>query len=314
VANFTKAPDTLPRTPPAGTPQAVLDALALPGTYNIWEDGQYRLQLPLGNTTWKGAQARVVAVWGGDESGNRLEVVPRNPIVTVTLVSETPVAAHTHAWLVTPIAQEGPSPLTSTFLEAQTRTAVPGRPAGSSYSAPLPVTILPETATSATLPIFANGAGRQATIDAIRAECRRQGVALNAQVAYILATAEHESSFTPIREGNYLGARAEAFRRGLRYYLYYGRGFVQLTLPGNYEQYGTALTIPLAVDPDLALQANVALYVLVHGMMNGRFTGAPLTRYVNERGTDFVNARRVVNGLDRADHIADLARAHLARL
>lgn len=61
------------------------------------------------------------------------------------------------------------------------------------------------------------------------------------------------------------------------------------------------------------MQANIALYVIVRGMLDGSF-GRPLTNYVNAQQTDFVNARHSVNGLDRAQHIANLAQAWLARL
>jgi hypothetical protein len=81
---------------------------------------------------------------------------------------------------------------------------------------------------------------------------------------------------------------------------------VQLTHDSNYKFYGDLLGINLLEDPDLALEPDVALYVLVHGMMKGKF-GTPLTRNVNERKTDFVEARTSVNDHDRATHIAGIA-------
>ena len=161
---------------------------------------------------------------------------------------------------------------------------------------------------SATLPIWGGGT-RDQTRDAILNECTRQAVELDTQVAYILATADHECGFRPVREGQFGGSAAqlsESFRRTLSYYPYYGRGYVQLTHKKNYRSYGARLRIDLENDPDLVLQPNVALYVIVHGMMNGSF-GTPLTRFVNDLQTDFLHARKSVNDMDVAEHIAHLA-------
>ena len=42
-------------------------------------------------------------------------------------------------------------------------------------------------------------------------------------------------------------------------------------------------------------------------MKEGTFTGVGLDRYINGQGTDFNNARRIVNGTDRAGMIGDIA-------
>jgi predicted chitinase len=307
-----EAPVSLLKATPAGLAQDVKDVLARPGTYTILANNH--LFVPRGNATWKGEQARLIAVWGGDDAGNRLHVVARDPIVLVTPVSLLPVDTHTWAYLVTPLPAAAGGQTTQ--LEARTAAAAPGKPLGTLHAAPLPVTVLPETGTSAHLQAFAGG-GRAATVDAIIAEARRQGVTLDDQIAYMLATAEHESGLAPIRERNYKGEPnpAEQSRRAhLTYYPYYGRGYTQLTHRGHYVTEGTRLGINLAADPDLALQANVALSVIVHGMIHGTFTGARLSRYINARGTDFREARRVINGTDRADHIAGLATAWQAEL
>ena len=47
--------------------------------------------------------------------------------------------------------------------------------------------------------------------------------------------------------------------------------------------------------------------ILVYGMMRGLFTGAKLPKYVNSKSVDYVNARRVVNILDKASLIKDYA-------
>jgi hypothetical protein len=310
MANFAKVPDSiLKRLPPHVLP-GVQDVLMRPGTYSLFREGVYGMSVPLGNQTWKGQQARLVGVWGGDASGNRLEVVARDPsMLSVQLVSERPVAPHLWAWIIE--AKRAAARCPATYLEARI-----GGPQGAEYCQALPVDILEETARSSLVNSNPDFSTRDIARGTIVAACQQQGVTLNTQIAYILATVEHETAgrFAPVREGCYLPEpRAEKFRRGLRYYLYYGRGFVQLTLQGNYKKYSGLVDGDLVQDPDLALHPGVALFVLIHGMMHGSF-GSPLPHFVNEHRTDFVGARHSVNGQDRAQHIADLAQTWLRRL
>ena len=119
------------------------------------------------------------------------------------------------------------------------------------------------------------------------------------QLAYVLATAYHESKLKPIKE--YGGT-------GKSYAPYYGRGFVQLTHEYNYSHYGIAGNLDAALDPELAA------YILVDGMMKGIFTKRKLSDYVNSNKKDYINARRVVNGTDKAELIAGYARTIEASL
>lgn len=83
------------------------------------------------------------------------------------------------------------------------------------------------------------------TQKAIISECRKQGLTLNTQIAYVLATVEHETAntFKPVREAFWLN---EAWRsNNLWYYPYYGRGYVQLTHQSNYQTYTNILGINL---------------------------------------------------------------------
>jgi predicted chitinase len=131
------------------------------------------------------------------------------------------------------------------------------------------------------------------------------------QIAYFLATIKHETgisrnkidqTFQPIRE---LRAKAgTAGRRNQdRYWLsgYYGRGYVQLTWKDNYAKFG------LADVPDDALEPNTAYMVAARGMREGKFTKYKLSDFIDDSEVDYHEARRVVNGLDRAEHIAGLA-------
>jgi predicted chitinase len=89
---------------------------------------------------------------------------------------------------------------------------------------------------------------------------------------------------------------------------------VQLTWKNNYAKYGQLLEKDLVGHPELALTPEIAVFVLVHGFKTGTFTGRKISDYVNAGNTDFRNARRCINGLDKADQIAQLARTHLAHL
>jgi putative chitinase len=150
-------------------------------------------------------------------------------------------------------------------------------------------------------------------------------------LAYVLATAYHETGATmqPIRERggrayltrNYdiLGdnprrARANGNTEpgdGIRYA---GRGFVQLTWKNNYQRIGELLGIDLAGSPDKALEPATAALILVRGMQEGWFTGRKLSDCLTEDRCEWVQARRIVNGLDRATTIAEYARKFDAAL
>ncbi len=136
-------------------------------------------------------------------------------------------------------------------------------------------------------------------------------------VAYGLATAWHETAMTmqPVKEYggaayykrmyDIEGERPAKARElgntapgdGARYA---GRGYVQLTGKANYAKYGIADT------PDDAMRADVAARILVDGMSRGTFTGKALKDYLPG---DYVNARRIINGTDKAGAIATHAQA-----
>ncbi len=165
--------------------------------------------------------------------------------------------------------------------------------------------------TENTIHDFATKAG---TIDAIKWECRVQGIGLDTQVAYVLATTQWETAqtFKPVREAFWL---SEEWRRNnLRYYPYYGRGFVQLTWKTNYEKYSRILGADMVADPDIAMRPNVGLFILAHGFKTGAFTGRKITDYIDHGRTDFVRARRCINGLDRAHEIAAIAKEFLNKI
>lgn len=142
----------------------------------------------------------------------------------------------------------------------------------------------------------------------------------DAQLAYVLATvlAEVGRNMRPVRETFATSdAQARARLRHKAYaqsqppfgHAYYGRGYVQLTWKDNYALQEQKIGEPLVEFPDRALQTNIAVRILVEGMMAGDFNGHGhgLPFYVNDTNIDFVQARRTVNILDRAVEIAGYA-------
>ena len=140
------------------------------------------------------------------------------------------------------------------------------------------------------------------------------------QLAYILATvlAEVGQNMKPVREGfsrsdrearRKLRRKAYAKSVGPFGHAYYGRGYVQLTWLKNYQYQQEKLDIPLVEFPDLALETEHAIRILVRGMMDGDFNprGKGLPYYLNEDKSDFIDARRTVNLLDRAEEIGGYA-------
>ena len=69
--------------------------------------------------------------------------------------------------------------------------------------------------------------------------------------------------------------------------------------------------VDLLGNPSLAMRPDIAAKILVEGCAVGLFTGKPLSNYLPG---DYVNARRVVNGLDKAQTIAGHAAAFEAAL
>ncbi len=154
----------------------------------------------------------------------------------------------------------------------------------------------------------------QPQVDGINAICdefeRRQWNDRR-HLAYIFATVQHETAATmqPIEE---IGRG-----RGKKYGIpdaktgktYYGRGYVQLTWKRNYVFASTELGVDFVTNPDWVMKLEYALDILFDGMGEGWFAGAKggtynLTWFFNENANDPVEARRIINGMDKAAKIA----------
>ena len=134
-----------------------------------------------------------------------------------------------------------------------------------------------------------------------------------AQSAYVIATAKHESHFgrlmveQNVRPGRYEGRTDLGNDQPGDGDKYIGRGYVQLTGKANYQLWSNRLQIDLINNPELAVDPIIAARILVEGMKHGLFTGRELSDHINENETDYINARWIVNGQDRAEDIASFA-------
>lgn len=133
---------------------------------------------------------------------------------------------------------------------------------------------------------------------------------LRNELAYVLATAYWETARTmkPVREAFWLSE--EWRRKNLRYYPWYGRGYVQLTWKSNYELASKKLGYNFLVNPDDVMLPNYSAEILVLGSKEGWFTGKKLSDYITLNKSDFVGARRIINGTDKAKEIAEIAKQY----
>ncbi len=127
-------------------------------------------------------------------------------------------------------------------------------------------------------------------------------------LAYCLATAFWESAWTlvPRREiglgrGHPYGIINPHTRQ-----IYYGRGLVQTTWYGNYLKLKKLLGIDCVAHPDLLLEMQYAAPALFVGLEEGIYTGKRLAYFFNVHTEDAYHARECINGLDKAEAIAEL--------
>ena len=132
-------------------------------------------------------------------------------------------------------------------------------------------------------------------------------------LAYCLATTFWETARTmqPIEE--YGRGKGRAYGPTG----FWGRGYVQLTWQANYDKATRELrargyldpTQDLVRTPNLALDPSIAAAIMFLGMQEGWFTTKKLSDFFGPAKSDPYNARRIINGTDKADTIAGLFKA-----
>ena len=143
-------------------------------------------------------------------------------------------------------------------------------------------------------------------------------------LAYVMATAYHETQLRPVREG--FKTSDAAARKHVRWmynkriitlpyhradrttgHVYYGRGYVQLTWAANYKKMGRAIGMgdKLYRNPDLVLDPDIASKVLFVGMLKGHFRYSKRRRpkgkqklklFFNKSQSNWYGARNIING------------------
>ena len=128
-------------------------------------------------------------------------------------------------------------------------------------------------------------------------------------IAYSLATTYHETMRTmqPVKEiGGGAGRPYGQVDRQTQQ-AYYGRGYVQLTWRVNYARMASVVGADLVNHPDLALHPAISAKILTEGMSRGLFTGKKLQEFFFGTRSDWIDARAIINGTDRAALVAGYA-------
>lgn len=169
-------------------------------------------------------------------------------------------------------------------------------------------------------PLF-GGSLTQGQVDGMNAvldEWERRKLTDLRWLGYMLATDKHETAHTMaaiVERGpksyfnKYEGRASLGNTEPGDGYRFRGRGLVQLTGRRNYALASRKIGIDLIADPDAALRLSVAVKVMFDGMIDGWFTGKKLGDYFTATKTDWKNARRIINGTDKAATIAGYAMA-----
>lgn len=141
------------------------------------------------------------------------------------------------------------------------------------------------------------------------------------KVSYVLATIKHECADTwkPIKERGGDTYFIQRYWRNVKVrkqlgnsspqdaVKYCGRGYVQLTGRRNYTLVQQTLHSPVLEHPGLACHPPLSFAIAVRGMTDGWFTGKKLSEYITPSTCNYMGARKVINGTDKAAIIAAFA-------
>ena len=143
-------------------------------------------------------------------------------------------------------------------------------------------------------------------------------------VADSLGQCYHETAYTmqPISEYGKGEGRPYGVKNKLTGQIYYGRGLIQLTWLSNYQKATNELFHmgllqdgeSLVTNADLALRPDIAAAIMIHGMLEGWFTGKSLKNFFDAKHTDFFHSRQIINGMDRAFEISQFSQQFLSAL
>ena len=144
--------------------------------------------------------------------------------------------------------------------------------------------------------------------------------------AYDFATTYHETAYTmqPIEEYGKGAGKSYGVPDSETGQTYYGRGFVQMTWKTNYQRSDSEIATNNLISPETlatlpdgranqtwhaeqALQLEIASCNLMIGCWKGWWTGKKLWDYLRNDRKDYYNARRIVNGTDKANTIKGYA-------
>ena len=99
-----------------------------------------------------------------------------------------------------------------------------------------------------------------------------------------------------------------------------GRGDVQLTHDYNYERADDELGLKgaLTSNYDRAMETEISAQIMALGMTEGWLIGKRFASYLPAKGpatnVQFTSARRIINGIDRAEKVAGYAMSFQAAL
>lgn len=168
-------------------------------------------------------------------------------------------------------------------------------------------------------------------MNAILDEWERRGLGDVRWLAYMLATALHETAqaMQPVLEtrqpseganpsvdqairrlenswaaGRMPWVKTPYWRKNAAGLSYLGRGLPQLTGIENYRKMSPICGVDLVSHPDQALEPDVAVTIMFEGMIRGSYTGHRLGEYFSASAGDPISARRIINALQLAGTVA----------
>ncbi len=107
-----------------------------------------------------------------------------------------------------------------------------------------------------------------------------------------------ERSAVAIRMGNTEEGDGKKYKK---------RGVISLLGKSAYATFGELIGEDLVNNPELVLDLKISTKLLVEGMLKGWYTGVSLYNYITPSKTDYINARRTVNGVDNSKRISLMA-------